>query len=346
MATSCTIYVPGLFGANTPDEITTQNEWPPLSHLAAIINRANVTTLHSGSLYTTAFRLAGYTIDANEELPAAAVRLLARQQTVPAAIWCCDPVALQADRDSAVLLGNEHLSITPDESNTLLADLNQHFAEQGLRFSSVTPQQWLVQLPRALTLTTTPLNQAHWQNVRHCAVAGADAQQWRVWLNEIQMLLHQHPLNQRREERATPPINSVWLWGGGAYQSVMAPALDIVYSDDALIYDLARSMGIKSEVLPLDVATLLWGNNENVGLFLFDLTALFAQGDYAAWLTILKNWDNRILKPLLAKLNTGELEELRLITDHYCFVLRRRHLLRWWRRRQPFRTCLAKYAHE
>lgn len=346
MATSCTIYIPGLFGVSSPDDIAIADDWPPLSHLATIINHANAVVQAAGTLYTSAFRLIGYPIQAQDELPAAAIRLHADQQPVAEAMWCCDPVTLQADRDSAVLLGNEHLSITADESDTLLADLNQHFTEQGLRFSSVTPQQWLVQLPRALTLTTTPLNQAQWQDVRHCAVAGIDAQQWRVWLNEIQMLLHQHPVNQRREEHATPPINSVWLWGGGVYQSAVVPSLDIVYSDDALIYDLARAMAVRSEVLPLNVATLPWGKKENIGLFLFDLASLFAQGDYLAGLTILKNWDNRIFRPILAKLKTGEIEELRLITDHYYFVLRSRHLLRWWRRSNNFRACLTKYTHE
>jgi len=346
VATSCTLFVPGLFGAISPDEIAARDAWPPLSHLATIINRANAVAQSSSALYTTAFQLIGYPIQSQDELPAAAVRLRARQLPVPTAVWCCDPVALQADRDSAVLLGNEHLSITAQESDVFIADLNQHFFAQGLRFSSVTPQQWVVQLPRALCLTTTPLHQAQWQDVGHCAVAGVDAQQWRVWLNEIQMLLHQHSLNQQREANFQEPINSLWLWGGGSYQTAAAPALDIVYSDDVLIDDLARAMAVKSEVLPLHVATLPWGKTENVGLFLFDLAPLFAQGDYAAWLTILKNWDSRIFKPILSKLKTGEIEELRLITDRYYFVLRSRNLLRWWRRDNNFRACLTKYTHE
>ena len=248
MATSCTIYTPGLFGVNSPDEIAAQDEWPSLSYLTTIISRANVAAQSFGSLYSAAFQLAGYRLKINEELPVAAVRLRARKQPVPAAMYCCDPVTLQADRDSAVLLGNEHVPITVEESDTFITDLNQHFAEQGLRFRSLTPQQWLVQFPRTLNITTPPPHQAQWQDVRLCAIEGEDAQQWRVWLNEIQMMLYQHPVNLRREERAEQPINSLWLWGGGQYQMNVSPALDIIYSDDALIYDLARSMGIKSEV--------------------------------------------------------------------------------------------------
>lgn len=40
---------------------------------------------------------------------------------------------------------------------------------------------------------------------------------WRSWrkrVNEIQMAWHDHPVNQARELRGLPPINSVWLYGG------------------------------------------------------------------------------------------------------------------------------------
>ncbi|MCD8503569.1 MAG: hypothetical protein LRY53_01790 [Burkholderiaceae bacterium] len=40
---------------------------------------------------------------------------------------------------------------------------------------------------------------------------------WRAWrkrVNEIQMAWHDHPVNQRREQRGLPAINSVWLYGG------------------------------------------------------------------------------------------------------------------------------------
>ena len=38
---------------------------------------------------------------------------------------------------------------------------------------------------------------------------------WHSILNEIQMVLHEHPVNEAREGRGEPPVNSVWLWGAG-----------------------------------------------------------------------------------------------------------------------------------
>lgn len=39
---------------------------------------------------------------------------------------------------------------------------------------------------------------------------------WRRWLTEAQMLLHEHPLNTERESRGLRPLNALWLAGGAA----------------------------------------------------------------------------------------------------------------------------------
>ena len=44
---------------------------------------------------------------------------------------------------------------------------------------------------------------------------GADALLVHGWVNEIQMLLHEHPINAAREARGALAVNSLWLWGAG-----------------------------------------------------------------------------------------------------------------------------------
>jgi hypothetical protein len=41
---------------------------------------------------------------------------------------------------------------------------------------------------------------------------------WLKLLNEIQMFLYQHPVNQQRELRGQPVINSLWCWGADSYR--------------------------------------------------------------------------------------------------------------------------------
>ncbi|HSC98716.1 MAG TPA: hypothetical protein VLI21_07425, partial [Casimicrobiaceae bacterium] len=38
--------------------------------------------------------------------------------------------------------------------------------------------------------------------------------------NEIQMLLHEHPVNAAREARSEPPVTGIWFWGGGTAAEV------------------------------------------------------------------------------------------------------------------------------
>jgi len=45
--------------------------------------------------------------------------------------------------------------------------------------------------------------------------AGRDGARIRSLMNEIQMLLHEHPVNQGRERARLLPVNGWWLWGFG-----------------------------------------------------------------------------------------------------------------------------------
>lgn len=45
---------------------------------------------------------------------------------------------------------------------------------------------------------------------------GPRGPEWRRWLTEAQMLLHEHPLNADREARGLRPLNALWLAGGAA----------------------------------------------------------------------------------------------------------------------------------
>jgi len=44
---------------------------------------------------------------------------------------------------------------------------------------------------------------------------GEDAADYRGLRSEVEMALHDHEINLRRQSEGLPPINSLWLWGGG-----------------------------------------------------------------------------------------------------------------------------------
>ena len=67
-----------------------------------------------------------------------------------------------------------------------------------------------------------------------------EARYWRRILNEIQVALHQCPVNVRRRQLGKQEINSVWFWGGGFIPDA-APhdLIDTVYSTHSVTRGLA-----------------------------------------------------------------------------------------------------------
>jgi len=54
-------------------------------------------------------------------------------------------------------------------------------------------------------------------------------------LGEIEMALHDHEVNRRRMEEGQPPVNSLWLWGGGYAPERTTRPQPPLFADDPLI---------------------------------------------------------------------------------------------------------------
>ena len=68
---------------------------------------------------------------------------------------------------------------------------------------------------------------------------------WYQLINEFQMFMHQHPVNEQRRQRGKLLVNSLWAWGAGARPT---PALQPAwYCDDPLVNRFAASLGLTVE---------------------------------------------------------------------------------------------------
>jgi hypothetical protein len=66
------------------------------------------------------------------------------------------------------------------------------------------------------------------------------------WLNEVQMFLHCHRANARREAAGLPAVNSLWLWGGGSLPGALAPRYSAVFTGNPLAIGCARAAGTRN----------------------------------------------------------------------------------------------------
>jgi hypothetical protein len=157
-------------------------------------------------------------LETQHDLPIAPIS--AAYDGLPAGFWMrADPVHLRLQRDQMLL---SQTALSADEAVQFCSALNEYFAGQGMTFYAPHPQRWYVRLQCLPDMQTTPLSEVIGGNVRGALPRGNDGQHWHQLFNEMQMLLYSHALNEAREARGELPVNSLWLWGGGATASLQA----------------------------------------------------------------------------------------------------------------------------
>lgn len=254
-----------------------------------------------------------------------------------------DPVHLRAHRNQLVLADASAFALSQDETDALVASLNAHFGPDGLRFSAPRASRWYLRLETDPQIATVPLDETAGAVIDHCLPTGANALHWHRILNEAQMLLHGHAVNEAREARGEMPVNGVWFWGGGRRMTVRGRHFSKLIGDEPLALALAAHADTAST--PARPGTKPWLAREDAdaaaACALVVLDALIAparRGDLEAWRRALEALDAEWIEPLLASLRQGHIGEIALVapgTDAcHRFELRRADLLRFWRTRR------------
>lgn len=268
-----------------------------------------------------------------QDWPLAPVTLQADGADAGEAYWLrADPVHLRVMRDRIVLADSVELNVSQDEAEALAASIAQHFGET-FQPLPLHPQRWYLKFARAPELATTPLSVATGCNIETALPQGRDAAQYKAVLNELQMLLFAHPVNQAREARGELPINSLWLWGGGQRPEPAGQPLT-VYAQTAEASALAAFCNAGLHRLPaqLDQHTLDPGN-----LILLDhLTAAGQYGDAYGWRDTLRTLETNWFEPVWAHLRSGKASSLRILDpiNGQALAIRRADTWKFWRRKR------------
>jgi hypothetical protein len=160
-----------------------------------------------------------------------------------------DPVHLQAGMHGMTLLDAQHVGLSMAESAALAANLESLFGDAGWQLLAPTPQRWYVHPSCAIKLRTTPLDDVATRHVNSALPTGPSAAQVMRLVNDAQILLHAHPVNEVRESRGQAPINSLWLWGGGEMPNAGRRFLQVL-AGQAEALALARLSGAASSPCP------------------------------------------------------------------------------------------------
>lgn len=250
------------------------------------------------------------------------------------ALLRADPVHLRADRSRLVLFEGAQLQIAGDELEALADTFNRHYAADGLRLEFTASGHGYLHLPRQPDVRTTPLARARGRDIDALLPGGGEGRAWQRFLNEVQMLFHDHPVNRGREAHGRVPINSVWLWGGGPAPVAAPSDWQRVWCDDSVSKGLAGLNGIECSGPPTDARAWL---REAVGgrhlVCLDSLRQPLAYGDAEAWLEEAGRLERDWFVPLLQALRRGRLREAVLYPDDgRAYRVTRRGVWRFWRR--------------
>lgn len=124
------------------------------------------------------------------------------------------PVHLVLQRDTFSLAAPAPLLLAFEEIEVLTSSLNKHFGADGLKFFW-HEKQWFLRLENNPDIQTSLPENAINKDIGAFLPKGAGAIKWASFTNELQMLLFTHPINQAREAKGLPAVNSVWCHGLG-----------------------------------------------------------------------------------------------------------------------------------
>lgn len=270
---------------------------------------------------------------------------------------CADPVHLRFHQERIILADAGAFELDEDEAQLIVGGLNAEFADIG-QFRIATARRWYLKLnaqtgghllDAAVDHAIQPISAVAGRRV-DSEISDKNAALTR-WLNEIQMFLHSHPVNERRQAEGKPAINSLWLWGGGRLPHPVPGQFTGAWSDNALATGLARASGLPVHPLPASLADILKlaspGTRQLAVLDSLLPPVLYDDGE--GWRAALQALETNWFAPLRAALGR-QIETLTIVAPtiygELTWSLHGRDRWKFWRKGRPLAAIAAELAEE
>ncbi|WP_259057665.1 hypothetical protein [Methylohalomonas lacus] len=335
-----TFIIPGFLPA--PAAITAA-DLPACPYLQKLLARADQ---RPQSRDSHEYLLAQFGCPADTVAPYAALSHLADRGETRSNVLRADPVHLSAGREGVMLFDNTMLQLQADEAESLAETVRPLLTEFAAELEVAAPERWYLLCEQPIAITTQPLMQVIGRDVSDRLPTGDDRTRCRRLFNEIQMTLHEAPVNQTRERRGQLPVNSLWFWGEGDLPALGTTAFDACFSNDPLAQGLARWRDIPVRSLPANLGELLAqpaAATAQPSLLVLDNRAerFHAYQDAAGWLQFIERFEQDWAQPLYRALRRGQLSSIDILPGDSHYHCRRRHVARFWRRPSAARLTAA-----
>lgn len=146
------------------------------------------------------------------------------------------PVHLKADINNAIVFPVE---TGVEDNQIIINDLKDYF-KVDCYVEMLDENLWVMQLLACEPVENVPhYLSAVGKKVTHYIEQAKTNLQWFKLINEMQMFMYQHPINQQRLQAGKLAINSLWCWGADRYNGEKKSSVEW-FSDDLEMKQLGQ----------------------------------------------------------------------------------------------------------
>ncbi len=334
---SITLYLPGLF--HFISEFT-NDDLSDLTSLRRFLNYGVINSIDPLSYLDQITDLFGIENQKDADIPYAALSRLVDEASRPQGVWMrVDPIHLKPTANGLILMDSRQFSLNQHDALALAALLRDKFIELNCTLEVPVADRWYLQLPNIPNIKTSSIYEVAGQDVSDYMLQGEHKAQWLSLLNEIQMMLHDCSINEQRNAKGEPVINSLWFWGVGELPNSYERYWSKVYCDDSIVKGLC--MLSSTENAMLEESRVGSFEDELGGENLFILPGALQAVQYDepfGWLESVHLLESQWLNPMLLFLINGTIDNLEIITEGYRLSIKRSVLLRFWKGRKSIKS--------
>lgn len=161
----------------------------------------------------------GWHGDKDLPLPWAARQAAADGIDVGLAAWgLVTPAHWRVGADAIHMADPRALALDEPTSRALFDAVRPLFEREGMTLLWGAPLRWYASHPDLATMQTASLDRVVGRSIDRWLPTEQAARPVRRLQNEVQMMLHTHPINHEREAAGAMTVNSFWLSGCGVLQ--------------------------------------------------------------------------------------------------------------------------------
>ena len=138
------------------------------------------------------------------------------------------PTHWHVGTDHMTTLDPQTLALTAEDSRALMDSVAPLFVDEGWLIAWGAGTRWYVAHESLTELPTASLDRVIGRNPDLWMPDRPGVRTLRRIQSEVQMVLHDHPVNDRRGAAGLPAINTVWLSGCGVFQPTTGEAAAVI----------------------------------------------------------------------------------------------------------------------